>query len=165
MMFYAWFSGYRDTSPATPLIPRNRTALLEGLCHHDQIQVKQNNTKISPKCNICSGDSLDHLFFSFHSATGSFTISHRCPKKSLANTGCRQQQSRLRENVCSTKVTNIHQKLPLPLGETMLGRRFEKQWEDEPFTPCNLVLSACKQVALDYFPPFQYLRLVAVQGR
>lgn len=126
------------------------------MCHPAQFQIKQSNTKNQPKVQcFSSDDSSDHSFFSFHRATGSFTTSHRCPKKSVANTGCTQQQSRLRESACSTKVTNMHQKLHLPSGGTILGRRFEEQWEDEPFIPCNLVPSACKQVVLDsIFPPF-----------
>lgn len=57
-----------------------------------------------------------------------------------------------------------HKKLHLSLGETMLGRRFERQWEDESFTPHHLALSACKQGALVSIFPFLVSK-VAVKGQ
>lgn len=53
------FSGY-----TTPLVPRNITALLERVCHHAPLQIKQNNTKISPKCNILALMTLQTIHFS-----------------------------------------------------------------------------------------------------
>lgn len=88
MVFYAWFSGYRATSTATPLIPRNITAMLEGLCHHVQLQIKQNNKKISPKCNVLALMTLQTIHYS---ATGSFTISD-APRGALLQAAAKQAQ-------------------------------------------------------------------------
>lgn len=43
----------------------------------------------------------------------------------------------------------MHQKLYLPLGGTMQGRKCEEQWEDAAFTLAILSLLLAKQIGFD----------------
>lgn len=157
MVLYACFSGY---IPSSTLDSQKQHGTARWTVSSWQLQIKQNNTKISPKCSIFA---LTIHFSAFLQPLGPSPYHTRAPRRAW-QTPLASSSKAGSEKVFAAPKVQTHKKLHLSLGETMLGRRFERQWEDESFTPHHLALSACKQGALVSIFPLLVSK-VAVKGQ